>query len=79
MSETKSIKRLPAEKKEKLPLMIASFLLIPQHDTAQQNLMVFINALSETTKLRIYEICKQDLTARAERQILALKQQIETM
>ena len=71
---------LTAEQKAILPQMLSAFLLVtPQQETAQVNLQKMVNAMDDRTKMKIYEMAKEDLTARIQQQIGALQAELERM
>ncbi len=72
--------RLTEDQQDRFQLLLSSFLLVTvQNESAQQNLQRLIGRLDENTKKAIYNMCKEDLTARGQRQIAAIKQEIERM
>jgi len=72
MDETRISKRLM----ETLP---AFLLLQAQHETVMVNLQKVVDVLDDDNRKKVYEVVKQDLTARAKIQIANLQEQINKM
>ncbi len=66
------------DKVNRLMGLLQAFLLInPQSESALLNLQKLIDEWDAETQGRIYQMVKQDLTARTKRQIALLHEQIE--
>ena len=79
---SKKVKRLglTADQKNMLPQMLSAFLLVnPQVEGAQVNLQKLINAMEPKSQRKVYDVVKEDLTARLQQQIGAMQAELERM
>ena len=80
MKKNETSKTLTEDQDNKLSGLLAAFLLInPQSESAMLNLQKMVDILDDKTKADIYNLAKQDLTARTKRQIAALNEQLQRM
>ncbi len=71
---------LTEQQELKFPQMLSAFLLIPlDNQTSQQNLQLLIGKLDDATKKNVYQMVKEDLTARGNRQVAAIRMELQTM
>lgn len=69
-----------SEKKEKLTVLLGGYLALnPQNEAAHQNLQKLIDILPDKLADEIYEMAKTDIVARGNRQISAIKQEMERL
>lgn len=66
--------------REKLFIVLGGYLAMnPQNEVAQQHLQKIIDALPDNTVDKIYKFARSDIVSRGNRQISAIKQEMERL